>query len=127
MLDWVDSSLWNSSAYINAAGEQEHQHLSVVQDTPDDEHDGTETCAVPCETSSHGTVGDTNLVGPCGCIGPEGNCNEEFAGGIVKDLCNRMGNNPVSALAQAGTQLQSPLQRRLQATQQPLQLMGGAE
>ncbi|CAL8470261.1 g9803 [Coccomyxa elongata] len=96
-------------------------------DTPDEEHDGTETCAVPCEVYPHGAVGDTNLAGPCGCIGPEGNCNEEFAGGFVKDLCNRMGNNPVSALARAGTQMESPVQRRLQATQKLLQLKAGAE
>lgn len=98
-----------------------------LQDTPDEEHDGSETCAVPCEVNPHGAVGDTNLAGPCGCIGPEGNCNEEFAGGFVKDLCNRMGNNPVSALARAGTQMQSPVLRRLQATQQPLQLNAGVE
>lgn len=102
-------------------------HHAGQPDTPDDEHDGTEKCAVPCELYPYGAVGDTTLAGPCGCIGPEGNCNEEFAGSIVKDLCNRMGNNPVSALAKAGTQMQSPVQRGLQATQQPLQLKAGAE
>lgn len=95
----------------------------LLQGIVDEEHDGTPQCAVPCKLSPADANGDAHLAGPCGCIGPEGNCNEEFAGGIVKDLCSLMGNNPVTGSVQSS----SSFQRKLQGRRKPLQLKAGAE
>ena len=100
---------------------------AVVQDVEESELRGDENCAVPCQLSRSDTLGEPLLTGPCGCIGPKGNCNEEFAQGIVKDLCTRMGNNPVTAHPQIGIEQRSNGDTKLPAKQRLLQFRAGAE
>lgn len=70
-------------------------------------------CATPCSLDPlHKDDGQVYMSGPCGCIGPEGNCNEEFTGGIVKEICSRMGDLPVAVSAQ-GRQLPGTFRRTL--------------
>ncbi len=97
------------------------------QDTPESELRGDEKCAVPCELGALGTNGEQQLTGPCGCIGPEGNCNEEFNQVIVRDLCSRMGSNPVAGSAQVDTPLPTSEQSKPQGKQRLFQLRAGAE
>lgn len=67
------------------------------------------------------------MMGPCGCIGPEGNCNEEFTSGIVKEICRKMGDVPVSVSSQGG-QLRGTSRRALSdAKESPLILKAAAE
>ncbi len=70
------------------------------------------------------------LAGPCGCIAEQSGCSSEFSGGIVRELCGRMGNrNFGTAYTESGAAGDPAISetRRLLAEEGSASLLASAE
>lgn len=72
------------------------------------------------------------LSGPCGCIVQQDSCSAEFSGGVVQDICRRMGDKEFSKLYKESVEVPEETDERrrrsLQSLRTPaLRLLASAE